>query len=100
MQEIPEEIICRAKVCVDSCDEVMAESGDLIIPIERVLISPGHDYAGLGEILAGKKTGRTDNGEITLFKSVGFAVKDVAAAYAGYRNARSRGIGHLIDWLE
>jgi len=78
----------------------MAESGDLIIPIERGLISPGRVHAELGEILAGKKAGRTDNGEITPFKSVGIAVQDAAGAYAAYRIARSRGIGHWIDWLE
>lgn len=100
MQEIPEEVICRAKVFVDSRDAVMAESGDLIIPIERGLISPGHVHAEIGEILGGKKTGRTENGEITLFKSVGIAVQDAAAAYAAYQNAHSRGIGQWIDWLE
>jgi ornithine cyclodeaminase/alanine dehydrogenase-like protein (mu-crystallin family) len=80
MQEIPAETVIRAKVVVDHTESSMAEAGDLIIPIQQGRFSQDRIYAELGEIAAGLKPGRETAGEITLFKSVGVAVQDVAAA--------------------
>jgi ornithine cyclodeaminase/alanine dehydrogenase-like protein (mu-crystallin family) len=99
MQEIPAETICRAKIIVDSRNAVLTETGDVIIPVERGIIQKDHIHAELGEIVAGVKAGRMDDSEITLFKSVGLAVQDAAAAFAAYKNACARDIGHRIDWL-
>jgi ornithine cyclodeaminase/alanine dehydrogenase-like protein (mu-crystallin family) len=78
--EIPAATIVRAKVVVDSFQSCIAEAGDLILPIEQGLIGREHIYAELGEIAAGNKKGRASEGEITVFKSVGNAVQDLAAA--------------------
>jgi len=98
MQEIPGETVRRSNVIVDSRDAALAEAGDLIIPIREGWITPAHIRAELGEIVDGTKPGRRDNSEITLFKSVGNAVQDAAAACAAYRNARVRSIGLQADW--
>ena len=82
MQEIPAETVARAKVVIDHREASLAEAGDLIIPLQQGLITEDHIWAELGEIAAGLKPGRTDPEEITLFKSVGVAVQDVAAAAA------------------
>ncbi len=87
VREVPSETICRSKVIVDHRDSSLAEAGDLIIPLRQGLISKNHIYAELGEVLSGKKSGRASDDEITLFKSVGNAVQDLAAAALVLENA-------------
>ena len=70
----------NARVFVDTYDGALAEAGDLLIPIKEGAISPEHIAADLHELLAGKKPGRTSPSEITLFKSVGCALEDLATA--------------------
>lgn len=97
MREIPPETVQRARVVVDSFQACMEEAGDLVIPIRDGLISEDHIYAEIGEIAAGAKTGRQKNDEITLFKSVGIAVQDVAAAAAVLENAKRLNLGSRIE---
>ncbi|MBE9508675.1 MAG: hypothetical protein IMY86_11575, partial [Chloroflexi bacterium] len=80
MQEIPAQTVLRAKVVIDHREASLAEAGDLLIPLRQGLMDETHIHAELGEIAAGLKPGRTSPEEITLFKSVGVAVQDVAAA--------------------
>jgi ornithine cyclodeaminase/alanine dehydrogenase-like protein (mu-crystallin family) len=87
VREIPPETVCRAKVIVDHRESSLAEAGDLIIPLRQGLITESHIYAELGEVLSGKIPGRTSDDEITLFKSVGNAVQDLAAACLVLQNA-------------
>jgi len=93
MQEIPVETVLRAKVVIDHRQASLAEAGDLLIPLRQGLMTEGHIYAELGEIAAGRKPGRASPEEITLFKSVGVAVQDVAAAGAVLKAARQLGLG-------
>ncbi len=79
-QEIPDEIIRKALLFVDSREACWAEAGDLIIPRSKGLISEADIRAELGEVVSGTKQGRPDDQAITLFKSVGNAVQDVAVA--------------------
>jgi len=93
MQEVPPETVLRARVVIDHRESSLAEAGDLLIPIEQGLMTEDHIYAELGEIAAGSKPGRASPDEITLFKSVGVAVQDVAAAGAVLEAARELGLG-------
>jgi alanine dehydrogenase len=93
MQEVPPETVLRARVVIDHREASLAEAGDLLIPLEQGLITEAHIYAELGEIAAGRKPGRASPDEITLFKSVGVAVQDVAAAGAVLEAARELGLG-------
>jgi alanine dehydrogenase len=93
MQEIPPETVLRAKVVIDHRESSMAEAGDLLIPLGQGLMTEGHVYAELGEIVAGTKPGRMSPEEITFFKSVGVAVQDVAAAGAALAAAQRLGLG-------
>jgi len=97
MQEIPAETVLRAKVVIDHHEASLAEAGDLLIPLERGLMTEAHIYAELGEIAAGHKPGRETEEEITFFKSVGVAVQDVAAASAALSAAQSQGLGTEIS---
>ncbi len=93
MQEIPAETVLRAKVVIDHRKASLAEAGDLLSPLRQGLMTEDHIYAELGEIAAGLKPGRTSPEEVTLFKSVGVAVQDVAAASAVLEAARRLGLG-------
>jgi alanine dehydrogenase len=79
-REIDTETVREAKVVVDSREAALVEAGDLIIPLREGAIKQDHIYAELGEILTGKKRGRTEEDGLTLFKSVGLAIQDSAVA--------------------
>ena len=57
-------------------------------------------YANLGEIVAGMKPGRQSDDEITVFDSTGLAIQDVAVARIVYEEAKRRGLGRSVDFLE
>jgi ornithine cyclodeaminase/alanine dehydrogenase-like protein (mu-crystallin family) len=80
MAEIPSETICKSKVIADSISACLAEAGDLIQPINSGTFKEHSIHGEIGEIAAGKKKGRTNPHEITVFKSVGNAVQDLAIA--------------------
>jgi ornithine cyclodeaminase/alanine dehydrogenase-like protein (mu-crystallin family) len=93
MQELPAETVARARVVIDHRAASLAEAGDLIIPIAQGIIGADHIYAELGEIVSGLKPGRASAAEVTLFKSVGVAVQDVAAAGRVLAAAERLGLG-------
>ncbi len=93
VREIPEETVCRALVVVDHRPAALAEAGDLLIPIQKGLIGPEHIHAELGEIAAGRRLGRQSPEQVTLFKSVGVAVQDLAAAGQVLASAERLGLG-------
>lgn len=98
MQEIPEELLKMAgKIVVDSREAVLAEAGDFLIPMGKGAFSPDNIYAELGEITSGSMPGREHDDEITLFKTVGIAVEDVACAAMVYKKALVMGLGESID---
>jgi ornithine cyclodeaminase len=97
MQEIDSLTVERSLLVVDSRDAALAETGDLIIPIQEGRISEDHIQAELGEIVNGVNPGRTDENQITLYKSVGIAVQDAAAAGLALRKAEELGIGRVIE---
>ena len=97
MQEVDVETIRRAKVVIDSRDASLVEAGDLIIPLRQGTITERHIHAEIGEIVAGRKPGRTSEEEITYFKSVGVAVQDVAAARRILEKAKELGLGTEVE---
>lgn len=97
MEEIPEQTVGRARIVVGSREGCLAETGDLIIPIRKGLITEDDIYAELGEIAAGIRPGRESAGEITLFKSVGNAVQDVSVAKRVMEAAQRLGLGVEVE---
>jgi alanine dehydrogenase len=96
-RELDTETIQRAKVVSDYAPACLSEAGDLIIPIQEGAITKDHIHADLGEVVAGLKPGRESPEEITLFKSVGLAVQDAAAAARVYELAKAAGVGMEIE---
>jgi len=80
MQEIPVETVINSKVIVDKIESCKVEAGDLIIPIEEGKWSFDMVHGELGQVILGEVSGRDSDGEITLFKSVGNAIQDLALA--------------------
>ena len=79
-REVDSRAVQSARVVVDTYDGALVEAGDLLIPIKEGVIDRNHIAADLNELLTGKKPGRTSPSEITLFKSVGCALEDLATA--------------------
>ncbi|MBU1209424.1 MAG: ornithine cyclodeaminase [Proteobacteria bacterium] len=96
MQEVDEETILRSRIFVDSVAACLEEAGDLIIPLKKGLIRHADIQAELGEVIAGRKSGRRDNQEITYFKSVGNAVQDISVAQAVFQRASAKGLGQEV----
>jgi len=92
-RELDTAIIKRSKIIADSYDACLNEAGDIMIPIQEGAIDKSHLSAELGEVITGKKPGRANTREITLFKSNGLAIQDVAAARLVYDRAVQAGIG-------
>jgi ornithine cyclodeaminase/alanine dehydrogenase-like protein (mu-crystallin family) len=97
IKELDEATIKKAKVVVDQKEACLKEAGDIMDPISNGAIAPDHIYAELGELITGKKKGRTSDKEITVFKSVGLAIQDVATAVKVYQLAKSKGIGKTVE---
>ena len=93
MQELPPEWVASANVYVDHVDSCLAETGDLLIPIEQGLITREHIRGEIGDVVNGTLAGRTSPHAATLFKSVGVAVQDLAAAALIYEKAQAKNMG-------
>jgi len=96
-RELDTAIIKRSKIIADSYDACLKEAGDIMIPIQEGAIDKSHLRAELGEVIIGRKPGRADAREITLFKSNGLAIQDVAAAKLVYDKAVQAGIGTSVE---
>jgi alanine dehydrogenase len=96
VQEVPEATVGRARIVVDDRQSALSEAGDLLIPLRAGLITEEQLAVELGEILDGRKQGRISLDQVTLFKSVGVAVQDLAAAARVFRLAREQGLGSEV----
>jgi ornithine cyclodeaminase len=92
-REMDTALVRRSRVFVDSRVGALAEAGDLVMPIAEGAIGPGHIVGELGELGLGRIAGRLDLADVTIFKSLGMAVEDVAAAHLAYIRAAERGLG-------
>lgn len=97
MQEIDISTMDNPLIVVDSREAVLAESGDLIIPIQQGCLDPEAIHGELGEIVDGTKSGRSSAEQISVFKSVGLAVQDAMAASIALKNAAAQNLGIVVD---
>ena len=92
-RELETEVIVDAALFVDRRESTLNESGDYLRAAEEAGFGPEHIRAELGELLLGTRPGRRDADELTVFKSLGLAVEDLAAAALCVQRARERGLG-------
>jgi ornithine cyclodeaminase/alanine dehydrogenase len=97
LREIDGATLAGSKIVVDSREAIMAECGDILLAIEEKAITVESLHAEIGEVLAGKKPGRTSPDQRTLYKAVGIAIQDVATANLVYRKALERKVGTNVE---
>jgi len=88
-QEINLEVLKQAKVVIDDWAQA-SHSGEINVPISKKQLSKRNVHAQLGDVVAGKKTGRTSDKEITLFDATGLAIQDISCAYVVYQALKSK----------
>lgn len=93
MRELDADTIIRSKVVCDSVEANKAESGDFIIPVNEGLWNWDKVHGSLGDVITGKISGRENDNEITLFKSVGLAIQDISTALNVYKKASEMNVG-------
>jgi len=96
-RELDTDAVVRSRLYVDRRESTLSEAGEFLIPQDEGVIDETHIVGEIGEILVGKVGGRTAPDEITLFKSLGIAIEDLAAAHYVLDQARQKGVG---TWVE
>jgi ornithine cyclodeaminase/alanine dehydrogenase-like protein (mu-crystallin family) len=95
-RELDNEAVRRSRLYVDSRESASRESGDYLIPLREGAIGEDHIVAEIGEVAAGMAAGRGSADEITLFKSLGLAIEDLAAARWVHQRAVETGAGASV----
>jgi ornithine cyclodeaminase len=97
-RELDTRAVVRSRLYVDRRESALAEAGDFLIPKAEGAIGDDHIVGEVGEILAGRLSARRSKEEVTLFKSLGIAVEDLAAAHLIHAKARAEGAGIAVDF--
>jgi ornithine cyclodeaminase len=92
-REMDTPLVKDGRVFVDSRAGALAEAGDIVIPIKEGAIDASHIAGEIGDVCGGRMPGRRSRLEITIFKSLGMAVEDVAAGHLAFERAAERGLG-------
>lgn len=87
-REVDDSVISRSRIVVDTFEGALAEAGDLLIPLHKNTIAREKIVGDLHQIVSGKLVGRSESDEITVFKSVGFALEDLVVATLLYERLR------------
>ncbi len=96
-REVDTNAMPRSRLYVDLRESTLNEAGDFLIPKQEGAINHDHIVGEIGEVLLGKIAGRRSAEEITLFKSLGLAIEDLAAAQHVYEKAIARNLGVWIE---
>ncbi len=97
-RELETETMVASSLFVDRRESTLNESGDFLLAQAEGAIGPEHVKAELGEVLVGDHPGREHEEELTVFKSLGIAVEDLAAAELVVRRAREQGVGREVEF--
>jgi len=97
-REVDSATMAASSLFVDRRESTLNEAGDYLVPAQEGAIGPDHIRAEIGEVLHGDRRGRTSPEEITLFKSLGLAVEDLAAAEYLYSKAKELNEGTWVEY--
>jgi len=95
-QELEMQILLDARLIIDDHEQA-THSGEMNVPYAAGVLTDDHIAASLGEVVAGRKPGRTSPSQITVFDSTGLAIQDLALAHAVYERAQQRGVGQAVQ---
>lgn len=96
-RELDSAVVVKSRLYVDRRESALKEPGDILVPLQNGEITPDHIVGEIGEVLIGRAPGRRDANEITLFKSLGLAIEDLASAAYVYAEAVRTGAGVRVD---
>jgi alanine dehydrogenase len=96
-QELESALVAKSRLFTDCRESLFNEPGDFLNPKKEGLITEDHVIGELGELLTEKIKGRGSEEEITLFKSLGLAIEDLAAGYFVYEKATETDTGTIVD---
>jgi ornithine cyclodeaminase/alanine dehydrogenase-like protein (mu-crystallin family) len=97
-RELDGATVAAASLFIDRRESTVNESGDYLSALREGAIGEDHIRGEIGDILIGKTAGRTSPEEITLFKSLGLAVEDLASAEFLFEKASRESAGTWVDW--
>jgi len=97
-RELATDAVVRSRLYVDRRESALAEAGDFLIPKSEGAIGDDHIIGEIGDILTGLLAGRRNADEVTLFKSLGIAIEDLAAAHHIHAKARRSGKAIAVDF--
>ena len=98
-EELEPDVLKMATVVVDDLRQA-SKAGEINVPISKGLYTAEEVQANLGEVMTGRKQGRTDDRQVTIFDSTGVAIEDIAVANLLYGLAKQKGIGTLLNIVE
>ena len=96
-RELDTAAVLKSRLFVDRVESTVNEAGDFLFPKKEGALDDSHIVGEIGDILLGKLKGRESREEITLFKSLGLAVEDLAAAHYLHQQALAQGVGTSVD---
>lgn len=97
-REVDSETMGAARIFVDRRESALKEAGDYLLAAQEGVVTPESIVAEIGELLIDAKSGRTSETDITLFKSLGLAIEDVACANYLFNKATAHNIGTWVNW--
>lgn len=96
-RELDTRAVVRSRLYADRRESALKEPGDIIVPLQQGEITPDHIVGEVGEVITGRAPGRRNREEITLFKSLGLAIEDLASASHVYAEAQRHGVGVHVE---
>ena len=96
-RELDSALVAGARLYADRRESMLAEAGEFLIPKGEGLIDDDHIVGEIGEVLLGTVPARGSDEEVTLFKSLGISIEDLAAARSVYETAKEQQLG---TWVE
>lgn len=97
-RELDTRTVKQSRLFVDSREAAMKEAGDFLIPLNEGEITHGHILGDLSDLVTGEVKGRTNDTDMTLFKSVGLAIEDTVASFVLYQKASRESTGTWIEF--
>lgn len=95
-REIDDEVVLLSRYFTDYRESCLAQAGELRDLISKRIVDETHIVGEIGEVLIGQVTGRTTPGDVTLYRSLGVAVQDLAVAYSAWKHAEAESAGTVV----
>jgi ornithine cyclodeaminase len=96
-RELDSDLVANARLYADRRESLLSEAGEFLIPKGEGRFGDEHIVGEIGDVLTGKAAGRTSPDDITLFKSLGIAIEDLASAHRIYEICQDRGLGAWVE---